>query len=324
MSRALDAKTKEALGHGDHGKVFDDISKALSRSFDDLLEIEFLGRSHAINLDASLLQDENAIAIPKIRLTQAFLVANRLFKRGNWVSDEEALRATGIMLLMDPEHLTAANIRKRVLSKIMLLHQNTEKSLRREKYFIDSLLTSRLHRHTKSPTLWSHRRWLMSQFRRLGFGVDVVDEFKKVILISAERHPRNYYAWCEARSLVNLDSVVWDQMLNESILREVERWCLSHHDDISGWSFLMYMLSGLDQASSTVATTIGLAESFHWRNESVWYFLRNVTTKEKVSASVRSETKRICESLRQGTEENSIERRALDQALDCFSRSDGF
>src|ERR1700753_4144206 len=69
-----------------------------------------------------------------------------------------------IILLFDPEHITAANFRKR---RIINLRQTSSARLpeayAQEIHFLNSILTSPLHRQSKSPTLWFHRWWLVDQ-----------------------------------------------------------------------------------------------------------------------------------------------------------------
>ncbi|MBE3049053.1 hypothetical protein IMZ48_42450, partial [Candidatus Bathyarchaeota archaeon] len=192
----------------------------------------------------------------------------------------ELLGSTAVLLLTDPEHLTAANSRKRAILRDFKDGCGIKALLEREKWFVNSLLTSRLHRHTKSPVLWSHRRWLLSQFQKHGLRVDVPLEIRRVILVSGERHPRNYYAWDHARWLVR--TFVGAQPDETGELRvmtsDVKDWCLKHHDDISGWAFLHFVLhrGGVElgaESSGAFRGILQMAESFKWRNESVWWFV---------------------------------------------------
>ncbi|RCI12511.1 hypothetical protein L249_0355 [Ophiocordyceps polyrhachis-furcata BCC 54312] len=271
MSRALEPGIKQALCDVNHAAVFEEIAAILS--LPTVLEIELLGYSHYANDAPSFIRDGNAIAIPKLRLVQAFMHARNVFvayaRRDHGDSEKPIMEATAVMLLFDPEHLTAANTRKRLVSK------DDATSIAREKLFVDSLLTSRLHRHSKSPNLWSHRRWLMEHMRKRGLDADLTEDFSNVILISAERHARNYYAWRHARHLI--ESVEPGSANWSCILAQTVKWCRCHHDDVSGWMFLALLLERWPAgADSVVADVLELTESLRWRNESVWYFLRNV------------------------------------------------
>lgn len=297
MSRALDKEVLKFLSQGDPTQVYDDLSRLFNSARGDglPLEIEILGKTHPLTTDVSFLIDENAVGIPKVRLFQAFSIAYSRFKeldtrappREDGQCLSEVLRPTAVLLLVDPEHLTAANARKRAILKNIQNGGDIKGCLGREKWFVDSLLTSRLHRHTKSPVLWSHRRWLLSQFQKNGLQMDIPLEIRTVILISGERHPKNYYAWHHARWLVNtlVDRNREETEMLRAMIADVKDWCLKHHDDISGWTFLHYLLrkggTGLNAERSGVFRGIlQMAESFRWRNESVWWFIHAMASTE--------------------------------------------
>lgn len=286
MSRALDKDTLRALENSDASAAFAAISGVLTKAqvaeHASLLEIEILPKSHVLAPNTFLLEDENALAISKIGLVQAFLVARKMFQDhhssgGVGLSDAALLAATSVILLMDPEHLTAANSRKR------LIHSEPEvlrrlDLIRRDKVLVDSLLTSRLHRHTKSPTLWSHRRWLIETGRCLGMQPNVVQDLKCIVMVAGERHPKNYYGWCHARWLTGIaltdqaDDNVYDMMV------ATKSWCFRNHTDISGWAFLTSLLMKLDDTAirGVFDEVIKLAVSLQWNNESTWVFLRTL------------------------------------------------
>ncbi|KND92861.1 Protein prenyltransferase alpha subunit repeat-containing protein 1-B [Tolypocladium ophioglossoides CBS 100239] len=321
MSRALDKGVKEALENGNHEKIFEDISAVLTQPSGSLLEIELLGQSHLLEPGTTFLQDGNAVAIPKLRLVQAFIHARqtlfRCLQANENHSNQDIRKATAVVLLMDPEHLTAANARKRFLTSSLPGAENAAKILHDEKFFIDSLLTSRLHRHTKSPILWSHRRWLTEQFLQVGIATDIAEDLKSVVFVAAERHPRNYYAWCHARHLINsVDPGNKQPGPNVStVMADTKRWCFSHYDDVSGWMFLLFLLRRWPQeATSTVTETLKLAESFHWRNESVWYFLRNMMLSVHVARPQEDQFQSVWQALRKDTQDNSQGRKVLDGA----------
>ena len=320
MSRALDDHVKRALEIGDHRNVFGDISIALSRRHGELMELELLGASHRLPEGQHILQDGSALAIPKIRLVQAFIVARTIlteYLQGRNTEQETVLSATSVILLMDPEHLTAANTRKRIIEKPGPASTDLE-LLHRDKYFLDSLLTSRLHRHTKSPTLWSHRRWLMERLRACGVPINVTEELRRIVFVSGERHPRNYYAWCHARYLVDgLDQDGGEtEGFQSTMVVDAKKWCLAHHDDVSGWMFLLFLLARWPgPAASVFSETLKLVESFQWRNESVWYFLRNMLAGDSYGQLPREEIKRVRISLLAGIERGSQDEKVLQQAL---------
>ncbi|KAF4948374.1 hypothetical protein FGADI_9686 [Fusarium gaditjirri] len=318
MSRALDKSLKESLKHGNHHPVFLEISNVLVEPSDELLEIELLGKSHIPDTSSIVLRDENAVAIPKLRLVQAFIVAQKLLKQlqadKERISSEDISRSTAVILLMDPEHLTAANTRKRLIRG--KLREDVQDRLQLEKHLVDSLLTSRLHRHTKSPTLWNHRRWLMEQYRLHNIQVPVEDDLTRTIMISGERHPRNYYAWCHARYLVNT-FILPSSSSQEGIPRMInatQKWCFAHHNDISGWQFLMFLMEKQPAETSPVfRETLKLTASFKWRNESVWYFLRLVAALGVTNAD-SEEFESLRKTLWLTAPEDSIEKKTLERA----------
>lgn len=289
MSRSLDEDLLAHLKADDPNGVYKDISTLLTNPPEnELLEIELLGKSHPLEPGVNYLRDEAAVAIPKLRLAQAFFVARgilRSYQDGSTMDCREALAATAVLLLMDPEHLTAANTRKRLLLSALESSKQDELAWKREKQFVDSLLTSRLYRHAKSPTLWSHRRWLLQLSAVRDVYVEPQLDIKDVIMIAGIRHPRNYPAWHHARFLLDCSP-----RLAESIVTDVKEFCLKNHADISSWSFLIYAISRIKNGeyrrkicSSVFAEVLDIANSFSWTNESVWVFLRSMAATGLVS-----------------------------------------
>ncbi|KAJ4267302.1 hypothetical protein NW762_003406 [Fusarium torreyae] len=328
MSRALDNSVKEALKHGDHRAVFLDISNVLTESCDELLEIELLGKSHVPDPESTVLRDGNAVAIPKLRLVQAFMVARKLFLSyigdNKSLSADEITRSTAVILLMDPEHLTAANTRKRLITT-KSDDEDVTNILKLEKHLVDSLITSRLHRHTKSPTLWNHRRWLMGQFRLHGVEASVEDDLTKIIAVSGERHPRNYYAWCHARYLINtfiIPATNAEEALSR-LITATQKWCFVHHNDISGWQFLIFLLDKHPtETTSVFRETLKLAGSFKWRNESVWYFLRHIAAWGAINTDLE-DFELVRRTLWETAAEDGTERQTLERAEQWLMVSQG-
>ncbi|KAI1245526.1 hypothetical protein MGN70_012416 [Eutypa lata] len=294
MSRSLDKGVLARLKAEDPQVVYNDISQILTDlpANDELLEIEVLGEVHLLEPGTHFLRDDAAVAIPKLKIAQAFFVGRQVLQEylvsGSGYVNAQVIRATSTLLLMDPEHLTASNVRKRaVLSGLKTHGTDTSLLLKRELQFIDSLVTSHLHRHTKSPTLWAHRRWLLGKFVTNGIPVDLRKHMADVVMVSGERHPRNYYAWDHARWLFH-DLGRWDMdaALVATIASDVKRWCFKHPSDISGWTFLIFLLERIPDTELRQATqeailtqTLELTNSFRWTNESVWVFLRTVVAK---------------------------------------------
>ncbi|KAH7407719.1 hypothetical protein BKA64DRAFT_706127 [Cadophora sp. MPI-SDFR-AT-0126] len=310
MSRALDPDTALSLQKANLQIVYNDIASALSPKSSELLEIEFLPKSHSLPSGCNVLIDGNNIAVTKVKLVQAFIVARQAFfkymRECTEEMENELRDATAVMLLLDPEHLTAANTRKRLILKYKNGSGNEfEGLLRRELRFVDGYLTSRLHRHTKSPTLWSHRRWILEKFKDLKIEHDVLQDLRSIILVAAERHPRNYYAWSHIRWLVHVfdnsptrkEDDSKSQSHHSIMTSVVKDWCLKNPSDTSGFSFLLFCLfnvgpSGASKktelCSTICAEILRLAVAFKWTHESVWVFLRTV-----VASNICTEPTRI-------------------------------
>ncbi|KAH8821182.1 hypothetical protein F5884DRAFT_850423 [Xylogone sp. PMI_703] len=318
MSRAVDRDIAASVQTGNPQSVYDDIVHALNDTIAlGILEIELLGRSHELPEGLNILREENSIAIPKTNLVKAFTIARRIFF--TYVQDlsiakhQELRDSSAIMLLMDPEYLTAANARKRLIEIYRFdATADLEYALQREIIFTDSLLTSPLHRHSKSPTLWDHRRWLQKTRRSASIPIDVQQDLRNTVLVAAERHPRNYYAWSHIRWLVKTTTtengdeaakrvaepgdVTGIRLLD--ILMNAKEWCLRHPSDISGWSFMLFMLflkplPPQPQIISAIFNeVVDLALSLKWVHESVWIFLRTIAAS---SHALQQDRKRFLE-----------------------------
>jgi len=330
MSRALDPGVAASIQGSNSQAAYNDIVKALNSNTSELLDIEFLGKSYPILPDCNVLLEENSVAVPKLKLVQAFVVARHLFFKCLEDFKEEKFQdicdATAVILLMDPEHLTAANARKKILQKYLTGSKTElEAALRRELWVIDSFLTSHLHRHTKSPTLWSHRRWLLDIFKSNGLQHDLQRDLTAVILVAAERHPKNYYAWLHMRWLLQTfharDSGAED---SSKILLTAKVWCLRHPADTSGWSYLLSHLSTVEPSkevrieanSSICKEVLGLARSFHWTHESLWVFLRTLVAVGEVVEDQRVSFFKTIKASIAAQPENSKARSILRTAHD--------
>ncbi|KAB5582701.1 hypothetical protein GE09DRAFT_279773 [Coniochaeta sp. 2T2.1] len=263
---------------------------------DGLMEIDVLGPA-LFPPGQFVMRDGSAVAVNKKGLMAAYYEVLRDVEEGRLTdgtdqasydraSVVEGLKSLAVLTLMQPEFLLAVNMRKSLLWP----KNNTPKPhglMHLEQRFIDSLLTSPLNKHTKSPTLWSHRRWVVLLVYRYGFS-DVLDDMR-VVFVAAEKHPRNYYAWNHARFLMNL--VDWSSENREQhvrILNNVLDWCKRHHDDTSGWSFLQGLLLAerrLKEADAVyvLQDVLKLARSLRWTNESVWVFLRTIAASRLIA-----------------------------------------
>lgn len=258
--------------------------------------IEILPNSQVLPPGSAVQIAEHTIGIPKRVLEASFRVAYSVFFETD-VSDRTddndgaILGATSIMLLFDPEHLTAANTRKEIIQKgISRSSSDSEekKILVSELFFTEFLLTSKLQRHNKSPTLWHHRKWLIETFDSPSNGIaDTLHEHEALLIVSraADRHPGNYYAfdylrwWVESRPRKEgTDPMdIWSEKLK--LAQYYTFWCLNHTSDPSGWSFLLWAMDVMSVEALVLQADIGQrildrAMTMGLKNESLWYFLR--------------------------------------------------
>jgi hypothetical protein len=201
------------------------------------------------------------------------------------------------MLLFDPEHITVANYRKRRILKVR--EDDTgglafEEAIMQETVFLNSILTSPLHRQSKSPTLWHHRAWLLE----ILIPIKLVDPSGKELMIllrselnsvlkAGERHPKNYYAFQYARKLLTRSDVIytnetrhaWKATYPEFLIKcalLVKGWCCMHPSDISGWSFLLFLLPRLESISTRqeiISQVLDYALRLQAKQVSVWVFI---------------------------------------------------
>lgn len=227
----------------------------------------------------SFLQVDNAIGTSKSFIVAAYTVARQLFSR---LQDDDLAHPTGIteiMLMFDCEHLTACNWRKRCLSAIIETRSPNQELLQTELTLMSSYQCSPLHRHTKSPTLWHHRFWVISHLLRIGTWspqdlVSLQSSELETVLQAGELHPKNYYAFSYMRQLsVLLGDLGWHW--TESALERLVKWCLAHQRDVSGWSFALYAL-GLSNSQlqlQALEKVTRYALHVEWTGESLWTFI---------------------------------------------------
>ncbi|KAI8934070.1 hypothetical protein NX059_008834 [Plenodomus lindquistii] len=281
------ASSKEAL----QARAYERIAGFFEEREDYVCEIEVLPATIPPP-DGILLQDGLNLGLPKKVLVLAYAEARRRFLDSK--DDDSllsaALQATKIMLLFDPEHLTAANYRKRWINNLKAdsgshFGSAFHKALRQELNFLNTILTSPLHRQTKSPTMWHHRLWMMGPLADIVLNNSDDDQYIEfwhaelgAICKSGERHPNNYYAWQYARKITP-----WMVRVKEkSFLDGVKDWCCKHPSDISGWTFLLFLLSYSQKetlANETLRAVLNYAIRLRSEQESLWIFIRTVAVR---------------------------------------------
>lgn len=289
--------------------AYETLSKYFLEHEDEVITIEIL--PPAIQPpDGILMQEGLCLGVAKKALALAYVEARQRFfanRQGRAQSTmTQTMQATKVMLLFDPEHLTAANYRKRVLHLLESEHGlNTgnpcHKALRRELCFLDSILTSPLHRQSKSPTLWYHRSRILDSLSFIELAEALED--KRALLWrseldavckSGERHPKNYHAWQYARRFVRKADGL---NIDETFGRHVKDWCCRHPADISGWSFLLYLMPRLARLleQELVREVLKYAIGLNLTQESLWVFMRTALA-QNVSNADHSATYQLLQA----------------------------
>lgn len=289
--------------------AYQKLAHVFSSRENKVLEIEIISST----LGSPFLEDGTSIGITKKALAQAYTVARHLFAKRLMSMSEDKLMAcletktqseersdlviTEVMLLFDCEHLTACNWRKRRLRAAVTHCLNTTDQVSSTIQMLETELTlmttyqcSPLHRHTKSPTLWSHRLWVLRQLILLQhWSPDALLELARKeltgVLRAAEIHPKNYYAFGYMRQLHALLAKSttnvklgpdWRVELAETLVHPVLDWCLAHPRDISGWIFGKYLLSHVSDQQAreyAVGRVLRFARDVGWEGESLWTFV---------------------------------------------------
>jgi hypothetical protein len=287
-------------------QAYDSLNTFFTSHEASTIEIEIL--PSALSPPNSLtLQDGHNIGFSKSVLIQAFLKARKLFlaSKENHNLEATCLEATRILILFDPEYLTAVNFRKTHLSQVLASASESSPTLgtalQHEIHFLNSILTSPLHRQTKSPTLWAYRSWIIEVLglhkgleRRFEFEGSVVQTELWAVQRAGERHRMNYYAWGHARRMITCiierhreenmegdgrDRDVYVQGMLEECTTYTRQWCVKNPSDTSGWSFLAFVLRRVRERGFRVKMVKELLDwviMLELRQESVWAFFRVV------------------------------------------------
>ncbi|KAL8785348.1 MAG: hypothetical protein Q9213_003413 [Squamulea squamosa] len=213
---------------------YDNLISLLHPTPHQILEIEILRTSHS----SSLLSTPPSIGIPQKVLLACFLHARKLFLSyttatplscGQKPDHIQAVNATRVLTLWEPNWSTAWTFRKRALLEIHHddgMQDGEEGGKRRFREFVEeemewveTLVTSPLDgKHAKSSWVWAHRLWVVRMFfeEMVAGGSKLKEIFGKVqgqdircfvkrelkiVMVAGERHARNYYAWEYARQI---------------------------------------------------------------------------------------------------------------------------
>lgn len=307
--------------------AYETLSRCFQEHEDDVLEIEILPPAFEPS-GGILMQDGLNLGIPKKILAIAYVEAReRFFKeKHNNNMASTVLQATKVMLLFDPEHLTAANFRKRWLLTLKGEYESCQpaiyhKALQQELCFLNSILTSPLHRQSKSPTLWHHRAWLVDLWFPVAIEKASEDEQATfwcqelaAVCKSGEQHPKNYYAWQYARRFMS--KVESSDTVDKCALL-VEAWCCQHPSDISGWSFLLFLIprvQSVSQRQDLVRDVLNYAITLRSEQESLWVFIRTILAQVTLYGA-RTEFEETLQTYRKDLEDVGPNVPALEQIV---------
>ncbi|KAF7351168.1 hypothetical protein MSAN_01679500 [Mycena sanguinolenta] len=232
---------------------------------------------------------ENHLGVPKKILYQLYLSALDLLKSDNATSQ---LDASCVIVLANPAHATALNVRKRHI-------QSGTLSAHAELKFSEMVLPSS-RPCSKESIQWAHRRWVGiagSPLEVPEIPADAIEAEFKLISKCCETYPRNYHAWSHHHFVMQCiyvslrgshpaDSPFLALFTAE--FSNLRRWIESHVSDYSAihqFCSLIARLQFLDlpQYHSTLAPladsvvhfehAVSLIKAFP-NHESLWMYLR--------------------------------------------------
>lgn len=255
--------------------------------------MEFL--PEAIAGDEPIIFDPSsgALGISKRFLQKAYISLRKDYSQScirvrNDISscnNQHIMNLTLVVLLQTTENLNAINTRKKILQNSQFALELVLDEIR----FLNILFSSPLQKHTKSPMLWQHRKWLLQHldscdYHNLLQPADPLSDDSKtwfdlefeIIFKAGELHTKNYYAWAYARWLL-----IHTSPDLENLAEKMFQICKKHVSDISMWSFLLHVLFLLDDRDLSLKyaqLTIGETKLCP-NHESMWYFIRTILAK---------------------------------------------
>lgn len=289
-----------------------DLAHEVPYNFEILLESHPLPEGIYTIID----HESHSIGIPKRVLKDAARTAWQDFFHVDAALEGQYI-ASSVILLIHPEHITAANARKRFVAHAHERDMRVRR-IKRDLCFLESLFISPLHRHTKSPTLWAHHGWLIKQLD-VSVQMQAIDlNHLQPYLRAGEIHPKNVYAWQYLRyrisdtpGLYESFSYSSDESISRSqvggsvfgmpaILSYFLAWCLRHLSDTSGWSFLLWLLrtNPGDDAEMKKWQVVVFEEvlrtaiQFGYRSEGLWEFLRTLASSSTFPAPMQADFQR--------------------------------
>lgn len=151
--------------------------------------------------------------------------------------DNDLQAAAAAMLTVNPDFLTAWNIRKSAF-----LRRDVPNKVQSELHFSYLILT----RSPKSADAWAHRNWVLAK-SGISAKIDMEMELK-LAWMAASRAKANYYASVHrVRVLKRLCDDRHIGAVLEHELSNSRQWLGSHVTDSSGWAYHRFLLTQLQQ-----------------------------------------------------------------------------
>ncbi|CAN6674207.1 hypothetical protein TRVA0_050S00936 [Trichomonascus vanleenenianus] len=222
-------------------------------------------------------EEEGVLGISQKLLKRTYAEIRPDYERLIHREDLRELEGLSLIAVIETtENLHAVNTRKRLVEEGLV-------TVEYELHLLDVLFSSPLKKHTKSPMLWQHRRWLLSEMG----GVVDMDREMAIVYRAGELHPRNYYSWAYARWLIELTSI------GDEFVEKVRHMAHRNVSDISMWAFYMDILvkghvSAVEKAVESALELDRLAPG----HETVGIFLRTLIARYELTQFVPELSKR--------------------------------
>ncbi|KAI7964975.1 hypothetical protein MJO29_003073 [Puccinia striiformis f. sp. tritici] len=234
-------------------ELYDRLDQILSTL--SITEIEIFNTPIPSSAEFIINGDHHQLGIPQKILAQIYAHASQRFHTTNKTDDEEAenlFKLTRILLIQNPDHLTALSTRRKLLKTGEQLREELE---------LNTVLLSVVS-HSKSTGLWFHRRWIFAQLHRcppptsssnpiykpfVQFTPDRIEEEFVFNLQTCDRYPRNYYAWFHRKWVLSQLPSLHPQDTIDGILdtekERILRFMGTHPKDNSATNYIQFIVT---------------------------------------------------------------------------------
>ncbi|KAI0079291.1 hypothetical protein K474DRAFT_1705773 [Panus rudis PR-1116 ss-1] len=263
--------------------------------------------------DCQFLLQEGNLGIPHKVLLRGYIEAVSIFLRSKKalssipVAIEEhkdlyaqLTHSTSVILIANPAHQTALNVRKRLIAMGLIDAQ-------RELRVMAAILSTR--EGAKQSILWHHRRWLLRRLHPANGEYTIDEDDDEDTLCSyaiptnalqielslstqaSETYPRNYFAWNHRyrciSTLVNIHEAASERTaLRTIVLQEIlqtRKWIELHISDYSAMQYYCRLSNILQKSSSDDIAPVEFTPLEHAtalllrypEHESLWVYFRS-------------------------------------------------